>query len=273
MDQSKLKTLKAYLKEKGSLAVAFSAGVDSTFLLKVAHDTLGDKCIAVTGISEVLPDKEQKEASAFCKKEGITQIPFYAREVEDEEFAKNPANRCYICKHILFGGMKKIAEENGIAYLAEGSNVDDMGDYRPGLKAIEELGILSPLRECGFTKEEIREYSREMGLPTWNKPSYACLSSRIPYGERITPEKLKMVEQAEELLRSLGLVQFRVRMMGNTARIEAFPEDFPVLLTEENRQKIITAFKGYGFTYISLDLQGYRTGSLNEVLKNSAQKA
>ena len=266
MSTNKLNDLKAYLKEKGSIAIAYSAGVDSTFLLKVAHDTLGDSCIAITGISEFFPHKQQNEASDFCKKEGIKQLILYPHEVEDEEFAKNPSNRCYICKHILFSRMKKMAAENGIAYIAEGSNLDDLGDYRPGLQAIKELKILSPLREVGLTKAEIREYSKELGLPTWDKPSFACLSSRIPYGERITPEKLSMIEKAEELISSLGIKQFRVRLQKDTARIETLPEDFPILLDEENRNNIITEFKNYGFKYISLDLQGYRTGSLNEVL-------
>ena len=268
MSDNKLNELKAYLKEKGSIAIAYSAGVDSTFLLKVAHDTLGDSCIAITGISEVFPHKEQNEASEFCKKEGIRQLILYPHEVEDEEFAKNPSNRCYICKHILFSRMKKMAAENGIAYIAEGSNLDDLGDYRPGLQAIKELEILSPLREVGLTKAEIRQYSKELGLPTWDKPSFACLSSRIPYGERITPEKLEMIEKAEDLISSLGIKQFRVRMQKDTARIETLPADFPILLQDDNRNRIITEFKSFGFKYISLDLQGYRTGSLNEVLSS-----
>ncbi len=246
--------------------MAFSAGVDSTFLLKVAHDTLGDACIAITGMSQVVPVREKQEAEAFCRKEGIRQIPFVSHELEDERFAANPGNRCYICKHILFSGMLQLAQENGMHYLAEGSNVDDLGDYRPGLKAIEELGILSPLREAGLTKQEIRDYSKELDLPTWNKPSFACLASRFVYGEHITAEKLKMVEEAEILLSQLGLYQYRVRIHGNVARIEASPEDFPVLLNEDNRTRIVKRFKEIGFSYISLDLQGYRTGSMNEAL-------
>ncbi|MCR5032336.1 MAG: ATP-dependent sacrificial sulfur transferase LarE [Lachnospiraceae bacterium] len=266
MDQTKLNNLRAYLKEKGSIAVAFSAGVDSTFLLKVAHDTLGDKCIAITGMSAAVPDREQKEATEFCQKEGIRQLPFYSNELEDEDYVKNPTNRCYYCKHILFSGMKKLAEENGIAYVAEGSNMDDRGDYRPGLKAIEELGILSPLQAVGLTKAEIRDYSKEMNLPTWDKPSFACLASRFVYGETITAEKLKKVEKAEALLADLGLRQYRVRIHENLARIEVAPADFPVLMKEDNRLRIVREFKEYGFSYVSLDLQGFRSGSMNEVL-------
>ncbi|MCR4901874.1 MAG: ATP-dependent sacrificial sulfur transferase LarE, partial [Butyrivibrio sp.] len=247
-------------------AVAFSSGVDSTFLLKVAHDTLGEKCIAITGKSESFPSKERQEAEAFCQREGIKQIEFSSGEIYEESYAANPKNRCYICKHILFSRMLELARENGIENVAEGSNMDDLGDYRPGLQAIKELNILSPLRKVELTKAEIREYSKEMGLPTWSKPSFACLASRFVYGERITADKLKMVEQAELLLADIGLKQYRVRIHDKMARIEVYPDDIELLVKKEIRDRIVTSFKEYGFSYVTLDLQGYRTGSMNETI-------
>ena len=263
---SKLDDLKEYIRGLGSLAVAFSAGVDSTFLLKVAHDELGDKCIAITGKSESFPSRERQEAEDFCRKEGIKQIEFESRELEAEGYAENPKNRCYICKHTLFSRMLELARENGIEYVAEGSNMDDLGDYRPGLQAISELGVLSPLRKALLTKAEIREYSRQLGLPTWGKQSFACLASRFVYGERITAEKLHMVEQAEGELAALGLKQYRVRIHGNIARIEVAPQDINLLVRDDVRQRIVTSFKEYGFSYVTLDLQGYRMGSMNETI-------
>lgn len=267
MTDNKLERLKSYIRELGNVAIAFSSGVDSTFLLKVAHDELGEKCIAITGSSESFPQREKDEARIFCQKEGIKQIVFEPHEIELEEYARNPENRCYICKKVLFGKMKDLAMQNGAKYLLEGSNMDDLGDYRPGLKAIEELEIISPLRECGLTKAEIREYSREMDLPTWDKPSFACLASRFVYGERITADKLRMVDKAEELLFSMGFKQFRVRIHGtNMARIEVIPEDIKVVASDSVREKIYREFKQIGFNYITLDLMGYRTGSMNETI-------
>lgn len=183
-----------------------------------------------------------------------------------EGFRQNPPNRCYLCKKAFLEKVKEAATGHGIAHVAEGSNVDDEGDYRPGMQAVAELGILSPLREAGLSKREIRFLSKEMGLPTWEKPSFACLSSRFPYGEAITEEKLAMVEQAEQLLMELKFVQFRVRIHGTMARIEVLPEDFPKLLSEEVRDKITGQFRSFGFTYVAMDLEGYRMGSMNEIL-------
>lgn len=260
----KLEALQEYLKELGSVAIAFSSGVDSTFLLKVAHDVLGDQVIAVTAQSCSFPKRELEEAKAFCKKEGIKHIICESEELQIEGFSHNPKNRCYICKHELFEKIINIAKEQKIEYIAEGSNMDDNGDYRPGLQAVAELGVTSPLRHSKLAKEEIRILSRNLGLPTWDKQSFACLSSRFVYGEEITRDKLSMVDKAEQLLLDLGFHQVRVRIHGMMARIEVEPGEFSKVL--ENREKITKEFKTYGFTYVTMDLTGYRTGSMNETL-------
>lgn len=263
---NKLAHLKEYIKELDSVAIAFSSGVDSTFLLKVAHEILGDNVMAITVQSGSFPKRELNEAIAFCKKEDIRHKVCQVDEMKIEGFSQNPPNRCYLCKHALFEKIGAIAEKNEIAYVAEGSNMDDLGDYRPGLQAVAELGVKSPLREAGFTKAEIRELSKEMGLSTWEKPSFACLASRFVYGETISKEKLIMVENAEQLLLEHGFRQFRVRMHGRMARIEVLPEEFLKLLQEEVREDIVKQFKQFGFTYVTMDLTGYRMGSMNETL-------
>jgi uncharacterized protein len=263
---SKLSHLKNYLKELGSVAVAFSSGVDSTFLLKVAHDVLGDNVIAVTARSCSFPARELSEAKEFCKNEKIKHFICDSEELEIEGFSQNPPNRCYLCKRELFEKIINIAQEQGIAYIAEGSNMDDNGDYRPGLVAVAELEVKSPLREAELTKEEIRILSRELGLPTWDKQSFACLSSRFVYGETITEEKLKMVDRAEQLLLDMGFHQVRVRIHDRLARIEVMPDEFEKLIEKSTREEIVAKLKEYGFTYVSMDLTGYRTGSMNETL-------
>ncbi len=264
--QQKLHNLKEYLRSLGRVAVAFSSGVDSTFLLKVAHDVLGDDAVAVTATLCSFPKREFDEAASFCAANGIKQITVVSNELDIPEFRKNPTNRCYLCKSALFKKIISLAKENGIEYVCEGSNVDDMGDYRPGMKAVAELGIKSPLRECGLSKDEIRALSKEMNLPTWDKPSFACLASRFVYGEEINEKKLSMVEKAEQFLLDMGFKQFRVRIHGeNLARIEVLPAELEALLSK--REEVTKHLRELGFAYVTMDLQGYRTGAMNEVIK------
>ena len=258
--------LKKLMIDYGSVAVAFSSGVDSTFLLYVAKEALGDRVIAITAQSCSFPKRELNEAKAFCEKQQIRHFICESEELDIEGFSHNPKNRCYLCKHELFEKIHKIAEQEKIAAIVEGSNLDDNGDYRPGLQAVAELGIKSPLRQIGLTKNDIRVLSRYLELPTWDKQSFACLSSRFVYGETISREKLEMVDRAEQLLLDLGFHQVRVRIHNRMARIEVLPEEFGKLISENTRTKIITSFREYGFTYITMDLIGYRIGSMNETL-------
>ena len=262
----KYQALREYIHSLGSLAVAFSSGVDSTFLLKVAHQELGDKVIAVTATSCSFPKREADEAANFCKANGIRQITVVSEELEIPEFRHNPVNRCYLCKKELFTKIISLAKENGVEYVCEGSNMDDNGDYRPGLQAVAELGVNSPLRHCELYKEEIRELSKQLELPTWNKQSFACLASRFIYGEEINEKKLAMVDKAEQALLDAGFKQLRVRIHGeNLARIEVMPAELERLLSM--REAITEKLRDAGFAYITMDLQGYRTGAMNEALK------
>lgn len=264
--------LKEYLTGLESVAVAFSGGVDSAFLLKAAADILGtDKVIAVTAVSSLFPKREQREAEEFCMKYGIKQIKVDHNEFEIKGFEHNPPDRCYLCKRHLFQQIISAAEDNNIKHVADGSNMDDNGDYRPGMAAARELNIKSPLQYAGLYKEDIRELSRELGLSTWNKPPLACLASRFAYGETISGEKLAMVDKAEQLLSDMGFRQLRVRIHGQekglTARIEIMPEEFPRLMEEDNRKRINKCFREMGFSYVALDLEGYRMGNMNNAIK------
>ena len=262
----KKQRLEEYLKGFGSVAVAFSSGVDSTFLLQVAHNVLGDKAIAVTARSCSFPVRELNEAKAFCEAQGIEHIIVESEELSIDGFSQNPKNRCYLCKKELFTKIKNIAAERGISFVAEGSNTDDNGDYRPGLIAVAELEVRSPLREAELSKAEIRQLSKEMGLPTWDKQSFACLSSRFVYGETITEEKLSMVDKAEQRLLDLGFHQVRVRIHGNIARIEIDRSEFEKIIQPDIAENLNSYLRELGFLYVTLDLGGYQMGSMNKTL-------
>lgn len=264
--QEKYERLKKILKQMGSVLVAFSGGVDSTFLLKVAKNVLGENVLAVIASSEIYPERERKEATRFAEELNVRYKVIQTRELDNPDFQSNPPERCYFCKNELFSRLKKIAAEDGIPYVCDGSNFEDTQDFRPGLKAAEELGVRSPIKEAQLMKNEIRLLSKVLDLPTWDKPSMACLSTRFPYHTPIERESLRQIDRAEEYLRSLGFSQIRVRHYGKMARIEVNPEEFAKVIDAKSRKKIVQNLKKMGYLFVTLDLGGYRTGSMNEPL-------
>ena len=271
--QTKYDRLKSILHEMGSVAVGFSGGIDSTLLIRAATEVLGTHALAVIGKSETYPTREFEEAIELAQAFGSRYRVVNTEETDNLKFTENPPDRCYFCKTELFGKLNIIAEEEGIRWVADGTIVDDLGDFRPGMRAKNEQQVRSPLLEAGFSKADVRALSRELGIPTWDKPSFACLSSRFPYGHGITKENLVKIDGAETFMRDLGFRFFRVRHHDDkTARLEIGPQEFDRLFDSSLREKIVHHFKTLGFAYITLDLQGYRTGSMNEVLSDEEKK-
>jgi len=260
----KFETLKSILQSMDSIIIGYSGGVDSTFLCKVATDVLGDRALSVAAISESYPQHERDEAEAFVKELGLNYRTVHTSELDNPEYRKNASNRCYFCKEELITHLNKVKAETGFQSVAIGTNFDDLGDYRPGQEAAKKGGACFPMVEAELTKDDIRYLSKKLNIPSWDKPSFACLSSRFPYGEEISKEKLEMVDKAEAIVRQFGFGQFRVRHHKDMARIEVLPDEMQKVL--ENREQLVQQLKDLGYTYVSMDLMGYRTGSMNEAL-------